>query len=62
MTKMKRVLRCLKGAISVGLTYGEDAEHGDELTAYVDVGHAGDMDKRYSTTGPVVLSTRQEQL
>ena len=54
MTKMKRVLRYLKGTISIGPTYSEDAENGDELTAYVDADHAGDMDKGYSTTGAVV--------
>ena len=52
--KMKRVLRYLEGTTSIGLTYSEDAENGDELTAYVDADHAGDMDKGYSTTGVVV--------
>ena len=51
---MKRVLRYLKGTISIGLTYSEDPENGDELTAYVDADHAGDMDEGYSTTGAVV--------
>ena len=54
MIKMKRVLRYLKGTASTGLTYKEDAENGDELTAYVDADHAGDMDKGYYTTGVVV--------
>ena len=54
MIKIKRVLRYLKGTTSIGLTHSEDAENGDELTAYVDADHAGDMDKGYSTTGVVV--------
>ena len=49
MIKLKRVLRYLKGTTSIGLTYSEDAENGDELTVYVDADH-GDMDKGYSTT------------
>ena len=53
MIKIKRVLRYLKGT-TFGLTYSEDAENGDELTAYVDADHAGDMDKEYSTTGCVL--------
>ena len=51
--KMKRVLRYLKGTTSIGLTYSEDAENDDELTAYGDADHVGDMDKGYSTTGVV---------
>ena len=54
MIKIKRVLRYLKGTTSIGSTYSEDAENGDELTAYVDADHAGVMDIGYSTTGVVV--------
>ena len=54
MINLKRVLRYLKGRTSIGLTYSEDAENGDELTEYVDLDHAGDMDKGYSTTRVVV--------
>ena len=54
MIKLKRVLRYLKGTTSIGLTYSEDAENGDELTEYVDLDHAGDMDKGYSTTRVVL--------
>ena len=56
MIKTKRVLRYLKGTASIGLTHSEDAENGDELTAYVDADHAGDMDKGYSTPRIVVCS------
>ena len=45
MTMMKRVVRYLKGTISIGPTYSEDAKNGDEATAYVDADRAGDMDK-----------------
>ena len=55
MTKMKRVLRYLKGTTSIGLTYNGDAEKGDEFTAYVDTDHPVDMDKGYSTTGVVLF-------
>ena len=47
MTKLKRVLRYMKGTVSIGITYREDAEDGDKLTAYVDSDHAGDQDKGY---------------
>ena len=36
MSKLKRVLRYLKGAVSIGNTYSEDVEDGDKLTAHVD--------------------------
>ena len=36
MSKIKRVLRYLKGAASIGSTYSEDVEDGDKLTAHVD--------------------------
>ena len=52
MTKMKRVLKYLKGTTSIGLTCSEDA-NGDERTAYVNADHAGDMDKGHSTAGVV---------
>ena len=51
MTKLNRVLRYMKGTVSIGIIYREDAEDGDILTAYVDSYHAGDQDKGYSTTG-----------
>ena len=54
MTKLKRVLRYLKGTVSIGITYSEAAEDGDKLTAYVDSDNAGDQDKGYSTTGVVL--------
>ena len=51
---MKRVLRYLKGTTYIRLTYNGDAENGDDLTAYVDADHAGDMDKGYLMTGVVL--------
>ena len=37
----------------IGITYSEDSEDGEMLTAYVDSDHAGDLDTGYSTTGVV---------
>ena len=45
MSNLKRVLRYLKGTVSIGITYSEDAEDGDKLMAYVDSDHAGDQYK-----------------
>ncbi|CAB1110066.1 unnamed protein product [Ectocarpus sp. CCAP 1310/34] len=54
MAKLKRVLRYLKGTTTIGITYTEDADGGDKLTAYADSDFAGDQDKGYSTTGVVL--------
>ncbi|CAB1114048.1 unnamed protein product [Ectocarpus sp. CCAP 1310/34] len=54
MQKLKRVLRYLKGTISIGVRHGEDAEDGNVITAFVDSDFAGDLDKGYSTTGVVL--------
>ena len=54
MSNLKRVLRYLTGTVSIGITYSEDAENGDQLTAYVDSDHTGDQDKGYSTIGVVL--------
>ena len=40
--------------VSIGITYSEDDEDGDKLTAYVDSDHAGDQDKGCATTGIVL--------
>lgn len=48
--KLKRMLRYLKGTISIGITNSEDAEDGDKLTAYVDSDFTEDKDGRRSTT------------
>ena len=45
MSKLKRVFRYLKGTVSIGITYSEDAGDGDKLTAYVDSDHAGDQER-----------------
>ncbi|CAB1096997.1 unnamed protein product [Ectocarpus sp. CCAP 1310/34] len=54
MQKLKRVLGYLKGTISIGVRYGEDAEDGNVITAFVGSDFAGDLDKGYSTTGVVL--------
>lgn len=55
MARLKRLLRYLKGTISIGITYSEDSEGGDKLTAYADSDFAGDQDDRRSTTGVVLF-------
>ena len=40
--------------MSIGITYSEVTDDGYELTAHVDLDHAGDQAKRYSTTGVVL--------
>ena len=52
--KLKRVISHLKGTVSIGITYSEVTDDGYELTAHVDLDHAGDQEKRYSTTGVVL--------
>ena len=54
MSKVNRALRCLKGTVSIGITYSEHAEDGDKFTVYADSDHVGDQDKGYSTTGSVL--------
>ncbi|CAB1117976.1 unnamed protein product [Ectocarpus sp. CCAP 1310/34] len=55
MAKLKRLLRYLKGTTSIGITYSEDAEDGDKITAYADSDFGGDLDDRKSTTGIVLF-------
>ncbi|CAB1121517.1 unnamed protein product [Ectocarpus sp. CCAP 1310/34] len=55
MAKLKRLLRYLKGTTSIGITYSEDAEDGDKLTAYADSDFGGDLDDRKPTTGIVLF-------
>ncbi|CAB1119293.1 unnamed protein product [Ectocarpus sp. CCAP 1310/34] len=50
MAKLKRLLWYLKGTTSIGITYSEDAENGDKLTAYAHSDFGGDLDDRKSTT------------
>ena len=51
------MLRYLKGTVSIGITYSEDAEDGGKLATYVDSEQTGDQDKGYSTTGVVLYLT-----
>nr|GEV47664.1 hypothetical protein [Tanacetum cinerariifolium] len=46
---VKRIFRCLKGTINMGLWYSKDT--GMSLTAYSDADHARCQDTRCSTTG-----------
>ncbi|GKD33433.1 retrovirus-related pol polyprotein from transposon TNT 1-94 [Tanacetum coccineum] len=48
---LKRIFRCLKGTIDMGLWYSKD--YCITLTAYVDADHAGCQDTRQSTSGSV---------
>ena len=43
MTKLKRVLRSLKGTLSIRIGYSEYVDDGDKLTTHVDSDHAGDQ-------------------
>lgn len=54
LLNVKRVMTYLKGTVTLDLTYSEDAELGDELIAYLDAEHAGDLEVGYSTTGAVM--------
>lgn len=54
MIKLKRVLRSLKGTVSIGINYNDNAEGGDELSVQVDSDHAGNLDDGYCTTGMVL--------
>ncbi|GJY64292.1 hypothetical protein Tco_0465752 [Tanacetum coccineum] len=49
LTVVKRVFRCLKGTINMGLWYLKDT--GFNLTAFADADHAGCQDSRKSTLG-----------
>ena len=49
-------MRYLKGTTSLGITYSQDAESGDVLTAYVDSDFAGDLDDRKSTGVVLMLA------
>ncbi|GJZ65278.1 retrovirus-related pol polyprotein from transposon TNT 1-94, partial [Tanacetum coccineum] len=49
LNAVKRIFRCLKGTINMGLWYSKDT--GMSLTAYSDADHAGCQDTRRSTSG-----------
>ncbi|GJX28127.1 retrovirus-related pol polyprotein from transposon TNT 1-94, partial [Tanacetum coccineum] len=49
LTMVKRVFRCLKGTINMGMWYLKDT--GFNLTAFADADHAGCQDSRKSTSG-----------
>jgi len=49
LTAAKRILRYLKGTVSLGLSFKKCAD--GNLTGYSDVDWAGDVDERHSTSG-----------
>ncbi|GKA70683.1 ribonuclease H-like domain-containing protein [Tanacetum coccineum] len=51
LKEVKRIFRYLKGTINIGLWYPKDS--GFELTAFLDVDHAGCIDTRKSTSGGI---------
>nr|GFA84855.1 copia protein [Tanacetum cinerariifolium] len=51
LTMVKRIFRYLKDTIHMGLWYPKDT--GFELTAFLDLDHAGCLDSRKSTSGEV---------
>nr|GFD19802.1 uncharacterized mitochondrial protein AtMg00810-like [Tanacetum cinerariifolium] len=48
---VKRIFRYLKDTVHMGLWYPKDT--GFELTAFLDLGHAGCLDSRKSTSGGI---------
>ena len=50
---VKWVLRYIKGTIDVGLVFEKDSTCKQECIEYIDSDYAGDLDKRWSTTGYV---------
>ncbi|GJW26374.1 retrovirus-related pol polyprotein from transposon TNT 1-94 [Tanacetum coccineum] len=51
LKEVKRIFRCLKGTINMGLWYPKDS--GFELTAFSDADHAGCIDTRKITSGGI---------
>eukprot|EP00961_Rhodomonas_salina_P064651 870065-Rhodomonas_salina.1 len=51
----KRILRYAKGTADVGITYTADSAGPNQLYAFVDADHAGDLEGRCSVTGYVVM-------
>ncbi|GKE75325.1 hypothetical protein Tco_1537366, partial [Tanacetum coccineum] len=51
LTAVKRIFRCLKDTINMGLWYPNDT--GFELTTFSDLDHAGCLDSRKSTSGGI---------
>ncbi|GKB85533.1 hypothetical protein Tco_0957805, partial [Tanacetum coccineum] len=51
LKEVKRIFKYLKGTINMGLWYPKD--FGFELTAFLDVDHAGCIDTRKSTSGEI---------
>ncbi|GJR23341.1 retrovirus-related pol polyprotein from transposon TNT 1-94 [Tanacetum coccineum] len=51
LKEVKRIFRYLKGAINMGLWYVKDS--GFELTAFLDIDHAGCINTRKSTSGGI---------
>ncbi|GKD07680.1 hypothetical protein Tco_1187365 [Tanacetum coccineum] len=51
LTAVKRIFRCLKNTINIGLWYPK--ETGFELTVFSDSDHAGCLDSHKSTSGGI---------
>ncbi|GJT83776.1 retrovirus-related pol polyprotein from transposon TNT 1-94 [Tanacetum coccineum] len=51
LKEVKRIFRCLKNTINIGLWYPKDT--GFELTTFLDSDHAGCLDSRKSTSGGI---------
>nr|GEW84727.1 hypothetical protein [Tanacetum cinerariifolium] len=59
LTAVKRIFRCLKDTIHMGLWYPKDT--GFELTAFSDSNHAGCLDACKSTSGAIAISCNPVQ-
>ena len=51
----KRILAYLKGVKSRGITYRRSEQNGNQLHAFADADHAGDVEGRQSVTGYVLI-------
>ncbi|GJZ00103.1 retrovirus-related pol polyprotein from transposon TNT 1-94 [Tanacetum coccineum] len=58
LKEVKRIFRYLRGTINMGLWYPNDS--GFELTAFLDVDHAGCIDTRKSTSGGIQFLAEAE--
>ena len=56
---VKWILQYIKGTIDVGLVFEKDSTGKQECIGYVDSDYAGDLDKRWSTTGYVFTLSQE---